>query len=570
MAELPVRMGDISPNLQGEMGGAVKGRNRASDLFEGFNNLNLIRQVSLMTSLAASVAIGFAVVLWSAGDEYRPLYSSLSNLESGEVIQILEDNEIKYKVDDKSGVLLVAADEIHQARIKLAAAEITGDKGTGFELLDQEQPIGTSQFMEQTRYRRGLEGELARTITSINAVKSARVHLAIPKQSVFVRDARKPRASVFVELYPGRPINQLQIKAIANLVASAIPELEPKEVTIVDQKGDLLTVKDENPQLLLAGQHLEYTKKIEDELLERIHAILEPVVGADNFKAEISADIDFTEVEQTDETYNPDLPAVRSEESLEEFQGKDGRAAGVPGALSNQPPNIGRAPETAGAGVAGQTADGNHTVQTAKNYELDRTISYTKHQIGNVKRLTVAVVVNDVVSADDKGEEVFTAWNDAELERLELLVRNVVGFSAMRGDSVNVINSRFVATDYVEEKIPFYETDWFKEYLKWTLGLIFLIILILGLARPIFKTLVSSGRNIREDQEARELAELEGDSDLDMLSEDSVTLTGGESLLLPSPEEGYEQQLNAIKGLIAEDSGRVAQVIKKWIAESNL
>ncbi len=565
MADLPAELNDLDSDVEESSSGQKTKKSRAGDLFEGFNNLNLIRQVSLMTSLAASVAIGFAVVLWSAGDEFKPLYTNLSSLESGEVIQILEDNNLDYKIDERTGVLLVAADDVYQARLKLAEAEVTGDKASGFELLDQEQPLGTSQFMEHTRYRRGLEGELSRTISAINAVKSARVHLAIPKQSVFVRDARKPRASVFVEVYPGRPIKQEQIKAIANLVASSIPELMPKEVTIVDQKGNLLTVKDENPELLLADQHLEYTKKIEEELLDRIHAILEPVVGIGNFKAEIAADIDFTQVEQTDEIYNPDLPAVRSEETLEEFQGSEADATGVPGALTNQPPSIGRTTETPGVN---RDPKNNHMIQSAKNYELDRTISYTKHQVGNIKRLTVAVVVNDIVSKNEAGEETLTPWSAEELERLELLVRNVVGFSAMRGDSVNVINSTFIASDFDAEEIPFHQQAWFWDLVKIISGVIIVLALVLGLARPVFKSLVAGGRKIREDEEARELAELEGDGELDMLSEDSVTLTGGESLLLPSPEEGYEQQLNAVKGLIAEDSGRVAQVVKKWIAES--
>lgn len=574
MADLPVDaggsgalMGDL-PAADSHMARSFK-KGFGSDLFEGFNNLNLIRQVSLMTSFSASVAIGFAIVLWMNGHEYRPLYSSMTTLESGEVIQILEDNDLLYKMDSKSGVLMVAAEDIHTARLKLAAAEITGDTATGFELLDQEQPIGTSQFMEQTRYRRSLEGELAKTISAINAIKSARVHLAIPKQSVFVRDARTPRASVFIDVYPGRPVKQAQIRAIANLVASSIPELMPKEVTIVDQKGNLLSVKEENPELLLADQHLEYTKKIEKELLDRIHVILEPVVGIGNFKAEISADVDFTQVEQTDEVYNPDLPAIRSEETLEEYQGRNGAATGVPGALTNQPPGTGRAPEQLGGGGAdGTDAFGNRTIQTAKNYELDRTISYTRHQVGNIKRLTVAVVVNDIISKDpETGEKIYTAIEQEQIDRLALLVRNVIGFSAMRGDSVHVINSRFVSTEIEEVEVPFYETDIFMLSLKYGLGFLLILVIILGLLRPVYKSLVEGGRRTREEFEARELAELEGGDDMDTLSDDSVTLTGGESLLLPSPEEGYEQQLNAVKGLIAEDSGRVAQVVKKWIAE---
>ena len=220
--------------------GLVQKDRSTSDLVEGFNNLNLLRQAGLMVALAASVAIGFAVVLWTQGEDYRPLYAGLDRLDSSEVIEILEANHINFKVDTRSGALLVASSEIHDARIKLAEVGLPSDSSVGFELLDKEQPLGTSQFMETTRYRRGLEGELARTITSINSVRSSRVHLAIPKNSVFVRDARQPRASVFVELYPGRGIKPDQVRAISNLVASSIPELALKNVTIVDQKGNLL------------------------------------------------------------------------------------------------------------------------------------------------------------------------------------------------------------------------------------------------------------------------------------------------------------------------------------------
>lgn len=290
-----------------------------NDLIDGFNNLNIIRQAGLMVGLAASVAIGFAVVLWSQGEDYKPLYGSLDRLDSSEVGAILDFNEIPYKIDGSTGALLVAVDEVHRARLVLAENGIQGDNSTGYELLDQEQPLGTSQFMEATRYKRGIEGELARTIASINSVRGARVHLAIPKRSVFVGDGRKPSASVFLDLYPGRPIKPKQIQGIANLVASSIPELQVEDVTVVDQKGNLLTTGiAEDKDLLIAGQHLEYTQKVEDGMIMRVRRLLSPILGDQNFKTEVAADIDFTEIEQAEEVFNPDLPAVRSEQTVEE------------------------------------------------------------------------------------------------------------------------------------------------------------------------------------------------------------------------------------------------------------
>ena len=318
-----------------------------NDLVEGFNNLNIVRQAGLMVGLAASVAIGFAVVLWSQGEDWKPLYGSLDRLDSSEVGAILDFNEISYKIDGSTGALLVPVDDVHKARIVLADNGVQGDKYFGYELLDQEQQLGTSQFMEAIKFRRGLEGELSRTIASVNTVRAARVHLAIPKQTVFIRDGREPSASVFLDLFPGRSISTKQIRGIANLVASSVPELDLENVTIVDQKGNLLSVEAEDEKLAQATQHLDYTKKIENDIVLRVRRLLSPIVGDGNFKTEVAADIDFTEVEQAEESFNPDLPAVRSEQTVDEQQIGGAGAGGVPGALANQPPAGGQAPEVA-------------------------------------------------------------------------------------------------------------------------------------------------------------------------------------------------------------------------------
>lgn len=545
----------------------------ANDLIEGFNSLNLIRQAGLMVGLAASVAIGFAVVLWTQGEDYRPLYGSLDRLDSSEVVDILEANDITFKIDGASGALLVAEQDVHTARLKLAEAGLPGDKSVGFELLDQEQPLGTSQFMEGARYRRSLEGELARTVTSIHAVRSARVHLAIPKRSVFVRAPRRPSASVFVELFPGRGIKPKQVKAIANLVASSIPELTLENITVVDQKGNLLTTGDEDEEMLMAGKQRDYTRKIESDISSRINSILNPVVGAGRYKAEVSADVDFTEVEQAEEIFNPDLPAIRSEQTLEEARVGQGGAAGIPGALTNQPPANGAAPEVADPNnpAAAGAGSQNSRKQATRNFELDRTVSYTKHQLGKVRRLSVAVVVDDRVSVDsESGDEVRTPWTDNDLERLAILVRDAVGFSAARGDSVNVLNSPFVdREELVITEQPIWEKPWFLSLAKQLVGLLIIVALVLGLLRPVLKSLTSTGVKTKEDEKAKEVAALQssGLDSFEGLSDETVTLTGGDALALPSPEESYDQQLNAIKGLVAEDPGRVAQVIKRWVNE---
>lgn len=546
-------------------------RRGAADLFEGFNNLNILRQAGLMVGLAASVAIGFWVVLWTQGEDYRPLYGSLDRLDSAQVGQILDTNDIPYKVDINSGALLVPTDDVGKARLKLAEAGFSSDKSQGYELLDQEQPLGTSQFMEATRYRRGLEGELARTIASVHAVRSARVHLAIPKTSVFVRDGREPSASVFLELFPGAKLEPHQIKGITNLVASSIPEMKTQNVSLVDQKGALISLGPEDEKLIVAAQHLDYTRKMESDMILRVRRLLAPIVGEDKFKTEISADVDFTEVEEAGESFNPDLPALRSEAVIEEAQLGAASPGGIPGALTNQPPAAGVAPEQAGGaadGVANQPS--NSRTQATRNYELDRTVSYTKHQKGKLRRLSVAVVVDDKVTLNEQGEPVRTAWTDQELQRLSILVRDAVGFSAARGDSVNVLNERFIGQPVPTEfEHNWWENDAYKFWMKQGIGLLIILVLLVGFLRPVLKSLAATGLQSRADDEARELAALQaaGVDSFNSLSDETVTLTGGDALALPSPEESYEQQLNAVKGLVAEDAGRVAQVIKRWINE---
>ncbi len=544
-----------------------------TDLIEGFNNLNLVRQAGLMVGLAASVAFGISVAFWSLGEDYKPLYGSLDRLDSSEVGQILDFNEIAYKIDGSSGALLVPVDDVHKARLVLAENGIQGDQSFGLEMLETEQPLGTSQFIESMRYRRGLEGELARTISSINSVRGARVHLAIPKRTVFMREGRKPSASVFLDLFPGRPIKPKQVRGIANLVASSIPELDIENVTVVDQKGNLLSVGAEDERLVIAAQHLDYTRKVEDDIVLRIRRLLTPIVGEANLKTEVSADIDFTEIEQAEESFNPDLPAVRSERTVEEQQVGGAGGGGVPGALANQPPAAGQAPEIAGGGQGGggEATPGRSRSQSTRNYELDRTVSYTRYEKGRLRRMTVAVVLDDkTVTTAGQVEKV--RWTEDELQRIAILVRDAVGFSAARGDSVNVLNESFYplpVIDELSEDVPIWESETLRTALKPLAGALVIIVLLVGLLRPVLKSLAGSGVKSKEQQEQKELEALQasGIDAFDSLSDETVTLTGGDALGLPSPEESYEQQLNAVKGLVAEDAGRVAQVFKRWINE---
>jgi flagellar M-ring protein FliF len=554
-----------------------------SDLIEGMSGLGILRQIGLMLGLAASVAIGVAVVLWSQGGDYRPLYNSMDRLDSSAALQVLDTNKIKYKLDPSTGALLVDSDKINEARLLLADAGVSNENKVGFEMLDKQQPLGTSQFMETARYRHSLEGELSRTIAGITNVRAARVHLAIPKESVFVRDARPPSASVFVELFPGAGLQAAQVKSIINLVASSIPELKTENVTVVDQKGTLLSqLAIEDPQLVAANRQLEYTHRIEQQLRDRVNSILAPLLGQNKFRAEVAADVDFTAVEEAGEIYNPDTPAIRSEQRIEE-QKPGGAAGGVPGALSNQPPADGRAPEQVAGAAANQPqgtgpnaapAAGGKTgdrtrEQLVRNYELDRTLSYTKHQVGKLRRLTVAVAVDNKAAADAKPGDAGVAMDAEALDRLAILVRNAVGYDAARGDVVSVVNSPFVPVveeEFTPEKTPIWQQPWVLAIAKQLGAFALVAMLIFVVLRPVMKTLTQNARQQPMNSGGPMLGEMGG---AQPMSNETVTLSGAAgNMMLPGPENNYDQQLTAIKGMIAEDPGRVAQVVKKWVAAS--
>ncbi|CAM3588634.1 flagellar basal-body MS-ring/collar protein FliF [Pseudomonas wadenswilerensis] len=561
---------------------------------ENISQMPMLRQVGLLVGLAASVAIGFAVVLWSQQPDYRPLYGSLAGMDTKQVMETLAAADIPYNVEPNSGALLVKADDISRARLKLAAAGVApSDGNVGFEILDKEQGLGTSQFMEATRYRRGLEGELARTISSLNNVKGARVHLAIPKSSVFVRDERKPSASVLVELYPGRALEAGQVMAIVNLVATSVPELNKSQVTVVDQKGNLLSDQVENSELTMAGKQFDYSRRMEGLLTQRVHNILQPVLGNDRYKAEVSADLDFSAVESTSEQFNPDQPALRSEQSVNEQRSSSMGPQGVPGALSNQPPGPASAPQTTGGTQTAASAiqpgqpllDANgqqimdpatgqpmlapypadKRQQSTKNFELDRSISHTRQQQGRLTRLSVAVVVDDQLKVDPAtGDAARTPWAAEDLARFTRLVQDAVGFDASRGDSVSVINVPFAADrGEVITEIPFYSQPWFWDIIKQVMGVLFILVLVFGVLRPVLNNITGNGKQgagADGDMELGGMLGLDGE-----LANDRVSLGGPQSILLPSPSEGYDAQLNAIKSLVAEDPGRVAQVVKEWI-----
>ena len=564
MASVPAETNSNMPAAQGGNGSESN-----SDLFLGFNRLHLLRQIGLMVALAASVALGVAVVLWAQEPNYQPVVGDLSAYNPQDVTTILESNGIDYKMDTRTGALLVPSDQVYNARLKLAAEGVTDQKTMGYELLDQDRGLGTSQFMETVSYRRGLEGELARTISSMRGVRGARVHLAIPERSVFVRDARDPTASVFLEAFAGRRPEQEQIAAIVNLVAGSIPMMNKDHVTVVDQNGNLLTGKESRGDGERMQDQYEYTSRLEERMTRRVASLVAPIVGEGRYRAEVSADLDFSSVEQAEELFNPEQQAVRSERDLTE-QRVAGFNGGIPGALSNQPPANATVPEQASAttgGVEGAVPAQpvNVRKESTRNYEMDRTVSYTRQELGRVRRITVALAVDDMkVINPDTGAVTYEAWPEPELQRLSMLVRDAVGYSASRGDSVTVMNTAFAPEETFEFETPgFWEQPWFWDLMKQVLAGLVILVLVLGLLRPTLKSLSGGGRRERGDESDSDgYGGFDGAEGNDALRQ---AMSSQADLLLPGATDGYDRQLNALKGLIAEDPARVSQVMRQWV-----
>jgi len=551
----------------------------ANNMMQGFSSVGIFRQAGLLLGLAASIAVGFAVVLWSQEPDYTPLLADIQNIDANQAVGVLQSNDIPYTIDSRSGGLLVSSEHLHTARMKLAAVGIADNRSIGFELLDKEQGLGTSQFMENISYRRGLEGELARTITSLKIIRSARVHLGLPKATVFVRDARKPSASVFIDLMSGRSLRAEQVNAITNLVASSVPQLEPMDVTIVDQNGRLLSNQGETEDAAMAAHQFEYTRKLEAVINGRVEGILLPVVGADKFRTEVSASVDFTALEETQEAYNPELQVLRSEQTLEEQRSGLGGVGGVPGALSNQPPGAASAPEVAsgsdGATVIGATAGQNKRTQATRNYELDRKISHTKYQQGEVRRLSVAVVVDNIKPA---GGSEAAPWPEADIDRLTSLVKSAVGFDEARGDIVTVINAPFIAIEVEvaeEVEVAIWEQPWFMKVVKQSLAALLVLLLVFVVIRPIMKSLANNGQQqkalidatARAEAAAQQLAS-GGSQSAAMAMQQPMQVAGGAAAMLPSPGASG-MSLPTVQSMIDSDPQRAAQVVKQWINQDD-
>lgn len=525
----------------------------ASHAAARFGSLPVTQQLGVLVGLAVSIALAIWVVLWAREPIYRPLFSNLTAAEASDIVEVLQQNGFEYKINRNTGTIMIDSEDVHDARMKLAQEGLPRGSGNGYEIFSKSSALNTSQFMENARYRHALETELARTITRFSSVKAARVHLAIPRQSAFVRKSRKPKASVFVDIYAGQVVSKQSVASIANLVASSVPNLTSSDVTVVDQNGQLLNEGNGNSMMSITDKFFDYRKQVEQSYANKIQDILEPILGVGRIRAKVSADIDFTSSEQTRELYNPDLPALRSEQTMREKKSIDQQGGGVVGAASNQPPQEGELQtQQASTNTTKAASESDYRSQSTKNYELDKTISHTQQRPGRIERLTVAVLVdNKSIYDKESGESKATPLTEDELNKIRMLVRDAIGINLKRGDSLNVVNVEFNKPEPIEPlpEPSIFEQSWFWQVMKQVSGGAFVLFLVFGVLRPIFNSLASSNMKlVSATQEA--------------LAHQNKSGAAGES---ESPLDTPEARLNAAKSFASSNPKGVAEVVKTWV-----
>ena len=529
------------------------------------------KRVVIGGAVAGALAIIAAIWLWSSAPDYKVLFSNTTDKDGGAITASLDQMGVKYKFSEGGSAILVPAEQVHGIRLKLAAQGLPRAGNVGFELLEN-QKLGTSQFVEQVNYQRSLEGELANSIQALAAVSSARVHLALPKPSVFVRDQKNPTASVLLNLQPGRALDQAQVSAIVHLVASSVPELTPANVTVVDQNGTLLSDTSAKNGKQLDPNQLKYVDILQQNIVKQVESIIAPLVGQNNVRAEATAEVDFAQVDTAAEMYKPNSPpepqAIRSQQTSESAGPGSGNPSGVPGALSNQPPGVATAPIDGGAPAGQQqTTTGPTSKNATTNYEVDKTVRFEQKPMGGIKRLTVGVVVNYRRSIDPKtGKVVVKPLTGPEVAQINELVKQAMGYSQARGDTLNVTNAPFDGVDKPDEQAP----DWWKDpsnlpLLKDVAKYVFIAMVIAFLwyriLRPLFKPVMKKFDEAVEMPPEPEPEEPEPEPEPDLAEEARVAKEVEEQKKVII----YKSNLDMAKTLAQNDPRIVANVIKEWL-----
>lgn len=560
----------------------------ASRLLEQMRSKPLI---PLLIASAAVLAIVVALLLWAQAPEYRVIYANLSEADGGRIIRELETRGVPYRISEGGQTLQVPAEQVHSLRLQLAEQGLPQGGNVGFELLDN-QAFGVSQFAEQINFQRGLEGELARSIESLGPVARARVHLAMGRQSVFVREREPASASVVLNLHPGRELGEGQVNAIVHMISSSVPGLTAEAVTVVDQGGRLLSLPSAGSRDL-DGTQLNYIDEVERSYQRRIENILIPILGRENVRAQVVAQIDFASREQTAERYGPNQPpneaAVRSQQLSENYLGGDQLARGVPGALTNSPPNTpapaadaeaGADPANAGEAAGQQpaaepgtaTATGAQPASSLKrdqliNYEVDRSVEHVQHRRGNIQRLTAAVVINYRETVNEDGETVREPLSEEELENINRLVRQAMGFSTVRGDALEVINSPFAPRDDKVETVEWWKTPEFfnlaSSLARYLLVAFIALLLWLILLRPLKRRHTEKLEAIAAAQAAA--VEAAAAAAAPQESSDLSPEEAAQQRKLRRKSSVYEHNLENVREMAKEDPRLVAMIIRTWM-----
>jgi flagellar M-ring protein FliF len=566
------------------------------------NFQQILQQPSVKKSMPL-ILIALAILLfglsyaWINTPAYRPLSISMSEADQQTAFETLKAAEFKPVVDTSSGQITIPANKYHEARIFLASKGIPKNGAMGIESLKDQSAMTTSQFMEQVRYVAAMEQELAKTITQIDSIQTARVHLAMPKQSVFVRDRTPPKASIVVTPFPGRAITQTQVQALIHLVSSSVPLMTTENVTVVDNHGKLITESTGEASLGLTAAQSQHKQKMEEVYRQRVTQILSPIVGDSNVRSQVNMSLDFTQTETTTEDFDTKEkgPKTRSEASSEDRNSaKD--AGGIPGSLSNTAP---ASPTTTTNTAANSNANANSadrstiTARSTRNYEIDRSVRHVKGATGTVERLSVAVVINErapINTKNDKGEVIegkATPYTDEEIQNMQSLVRGVVGYNEARGDVVTVVQAKFEPEKIYDLSTPWYKDESMISNIKSAvLGLMFLAFLMLVIRPTVMRMLglLKTPEEIQAAQEALAAPLLLSDGELSPEDMNSIQLGEGETLeeikakLKPKKSSismemldtanTYDDKVALVRMIVAEDSARVASVLKNMIKAS--
>lgn len=532
---------------------------------QNFTQSNAARNLALAIGSALVVALMVGAWLWTQQPDYKVLFSNFSDRDGGAIVTSLQQMNVPYKFAEGGGAILVPAAQVYDARLKLASQGLPKGGGVGFELMEN-QKLGVSQFLEQINFQRALEGELARSIQSVGAVSSARVHLALPKPSVFIREQQKPTASVILNLNQGRLLDQGQVSAIVHLVASSVPELSAKDVTVIDQSGNLLSeAAKKNPANGLDPAQLKYVVDFQQSIVKRIETIITPLVGENNIRATATADIDFSHSEQAAETYKPNqapnTAAMRAQKTSESSGAVAANASGVPGSLSNQPPATATAPIVAAAQNGSSTTAPlplNGRREADVSYEVDKTIRYVQQPMGGVKRLSVAVIINHKREFGKDGKSTMRPLTEIEKTQISDLVKEAMGFNKDRGDTLNIVNSPFaLSTPEPVIEIPIWKNPEYlslaKESGKWLLGGIVILYLFFAYLKPMLKRLMAGITPQSED--------------LPIANDEDAVVQLSNSEPMGAKTRTYADNLEAAKTLARQDPKIVANVVKAWVSE---